>query len=105
MHDFNQTGASCLDGSPAVIYYSKGYGSGANKSVIHFSGGGWCYGFTPDHVAKDCLTRSMTLLGSSKFTHETETYADDPFSGDVNNDMNYYNWNRYLIKYCDGTGH
>jgi hypothetical protein len=27
------------------------------------------------------------------------------FAGDINYDMNFYNWNRYSIIYCDGTGH
>ena len=94
----------CLDGSPVAIYYSKGFGDGANKTIIHFAGGGWCYGFTPDHVAADCLSRSKTDLGSTKNTNEV-IYDGDPFSGDINNDVNFYNWNRYGLWYCDGTGH
>ena len=30
---------------------------------------------------------------------------EDVFPGDVNSDMNFYNWNRYIFMYCDGTGH
>ena len=40
-----ETGARCLDGSPAGFYFRKGWGSGANKFIYHFSGGGWCVGF------------------------------------------------------------
>ncbi len=36
LHDVEATGARCLDGSPAAVYYSKGYGDGANKTIIHF---------------------------------------------------------------------
>lgn len=36
LHDPVKTGARCLDGTPAGLYYSKGYGSGANKTIIHF---------------------------------------------------------------------
>ena len=35
LHDLS-TGARCLDGSPAGVYFSKGYGDGANKTIIHF---------------------------------------------------------------------
>jgi hypothetical protein len=35
LHD-PSTNAKCLDGSPAGVYYSKGYGDGANKTIIHF---------------------------------------------------------------------
>lgn len=43
-HDVEATGARCLDGSPAGLFYSKGFGDGANKTIIYFDGGGWCYG-------------------------------------------------------------
>lgn len=32
-------------------------------------------------------------------------YQGDRFSGDIDYDLNFYNWNRYWIIYCDGTGH
>jgi hypothetical protein len=44
LHDIQSTGAMCLDGSPAGMYYSKGYGDGVNKTIIFFDGGGWCFG-------------------------------------------------------------
>jgi len=61
-----KTGASCLDGTPAGLYYSKGYGSGMNKTIIHFQGGGWCFGYDKDTVARDCgLNRANTNIGST----------------------------------------
>ena len=44
LYDPVKTGAMCLDGTRAGLYYSKGWGSGKNKTIVHFSGGGWCYG-------------------------------------------------------------
>ncbi len=60
----------CLDGTAAGLYYSKGFGEGANKTIVFFNGGGWCYGFTPEHVANDCYKRSKTGLGSSADTDD-----------------------------------
>jgi len=50
LHD-TKTGAMCLDGSPAGMYYSKGFGTGKNKTIIHFEGGGWCFGMDNNSVA------------------------------------------------------
>jgi O-palmitoleoyl-L-serine hydrolase len=110
LHDVNTTGARCLDGSPSGVYYSKGYGDGANKTIIFFEGGGWCTGFTPDEVKEDCYGRSETRLGSTD-PNVTDFY-DNPSDfmlsinpGDSKYDINYYNWNRFWFVYCDGTGH
>jgi hypothetical protein len=35
-----QHGEACLDGSPPGFYIARGYGSGKNKFVIYFLGGG-----------------------------------------------------------------
>lgn len=43
-------------------------------------------------------------MGSTKFTSET-SYHGNEFAGDIKFDLNFYNWNRYYIIYCDGTGH
>jgi len=64
-HNITETGAMCGDGTPAGVYYSKGYGEGANKTIIYFNGGGWCYGFDNKSVANDCYYRTFTNLGSS----------------------------------------
>jgi hypothetical protein len=94
----------CLDGSPALVYYSKGWGDGVNKTVVHFGGGGWCYGFSPENVTLDCYYRSQTDLGTSINTNEV-SYDGNSYSGDIKDDMNFYNWNRYGFYYCDGSGH
>lgn len=65
LYNIAETGAVCLDGTPGGLYYSKGFGDGMNKTIIHFNGGGWCYGMDKDSVANDCFYRSTTNLGST----------------------------------------
>jgi hypothetical protein len=100
----------CLDGSPAGIYFSKGWGDGINKTIVHFDGGGWCTGSTPQEVLNDCYLRSFTDKGSTdpNVTNEytdVNQHPDYHFSGAWDDDINFYNWNRFFIIYCDGTGH
>lgn len=33
------------------------------------------------------------------------TYGNWYFSGDKSDDIIFYNWNRFIFIYCDGTGH
>ncbi len=107
----NTTGARCLDGSPGGLYFSKGYGDGANKTIVFFDGGGWCYGQDTESVAKDCYYRSKTALGSTdpnvtdKFINDVWDAPDWFASGNKDEDINYSNWNRFFFIYCDGTGH
>lgn len=95
----------CLDGSPAGLYFSKGYGSGRNKTVFYFLGGGWCKGKYPKDVAYDCYNRSFTKLGSTENWADTSTSIDKTFAADPEKDVIFYNWNRIFVIYCDGTGH
>jgi hypothetical protein len=37
-----ESGARCLDGSPAALYYSEGSDINKNKFIIFFQGGGLC---------------------------------------------------------------
>jgi hypothetical protein len=109
-HDVNTTGARCLDGSPAGLYYSKGYGDGANKTIVFFEGGGWCQGYDSQGIINDCYDRSDSNLGSTN-PNVTDAYPDiNPwmdqfFSARSQMDINFYNWNRFAFIYCDGTGH
>lgn len=111
LHDPATTGAMCLDGSPSGMYYSKGYGDGVNKTIIFFDGGGWCYGYSPETVLKDCSYRATTYLGSTD-PNVTDHWAPDAtnfinwYYNDISkDDINFYNWNRFFFIYCDGTGH
>ena len=109
LHDPVKTDAVCLDGSPAGLYYSKGFGDGANKTIIHFYGGGWCFGADARGIAKDCYIRSKSGFGSTKpDVHlpwgETQEF-EFLFSGEKGKNALTYNWNRFMFIYCDGSGH
>ncbi|CAJ1942025.1 unnamed protein product [Sphenostylis stenocarpa] len=89
-------GAVCLDGSPPAYHFDKGVGEGINSWIVHMEGGGWC------KDVNDCLGRKKSRLGSSN-----QMVEDIYFSGILNNDRQYnpdfYNWNRVLVRYCDGS--
>lgn len=52
-------------------YYSYGSGDSANKWMIFFEGGGWCYSVS------GCYARALTSLGSSKTWTPTVTDVDN----------------------------
>jgi hypothetical protein len=60
-----ETGARCLDGSPAAIYYSLGSEKNRNKFMIYFDSGGLCKGASLADTLESCYKRSSTGLGSS----------------------------------------
>jgi hypothetical protein len=99
------TEALCLDGTPAGVFFVKGHGTGLNKTVLIFDGGGWCDGRTRNDMLDDCFKRATTddWLGSSKNWPDS-VYAAY-WTGDLSDDSVYWNWNRIYVKYCDGTGH
>jgi hypothetical protein len=62
--------AVCNDGSTAIFFYRRGYGSGANNWVIFLRGGGVCW----DPVG--CASRDPSLTGSNGLTEiDDETYG------------------------------
>ncbi|KAJ9537211.1 hypothetical protein OSB04_029944 [Centaurea solstitialis] len=90
-------GAVCLDGSPPAYQLAKGFGDGVNNWLVHIQGGGWC-----DSV-QDCVYRKTmdNGLGSSKLMPKLN------FTGILSNEQgenpNFYNWNRVIMRYCDGS--
>jgi len=99
-------GAACLDGSPAGYFIEKGWGSGVDKWMIHWLGGGWCFDL------EDCLARSKTSLGSTRnYSQEAQkenilTTGDGGVGGYLSNrsevNPDFYNWNKVFALYCDG---
>ncbi|KAG5517700.1 hypothetical protein RHGRI_038174 [Rhododendron griersonianum] len=89
-------GAVCLDGSPPAYHLDKGFGAGRNKWLVHHEGGGWCSNMST------CLSRKDTRLGSSKKMEKLL-----PFIGILSSQRkfnpDFYNWNRVLVRYCDGA--
>ncbi|CAM6126859.1 unnamed protein product [Calypogeia fissa] len=91
-----EKGAVCIDGSPPAYFLNRGSGDGANNWVVFLEGGNWCQ--TPE----ECYDRAFTELGSStKMTVGNKT-GGILSSSPVDN-PDFYNWNRVLVKYCDGA--
>ncbi|CAI7784615.1 unnamed protein product [Closterium sp. NIES-53] len=100
--------AVCLDGSPAGYYFRKGTGTGANKWLIYFHGGGWCT------TAADCQQRAKTFRGSSRFWPKPtdanftklmnvyHTQFTGILSADTITNPVFGNWNLAVLMYCDG---
>jgi len=102
LHKYQSTGARCLDGSEAGVYFSPG--NGTSKTVLYFEGGGWCSGHTSDQVLQSCLDRSVTDLGTS-LNWQLEGDYDYVFRADPDKDVFFADWNKFVIKYCDGGRH
>jgi len=71
---------------------------------MYFEGGGWCSGLTNTSVLASCLDRSKTDLGSSNGWKNPDDY-DYVFRADPAQDQFFADWNRFVIKYCDGGRH
>ncbi|CAH9113998.1 unnamed protein product [Cuscuta epithymum] len=97
-------GAVCLDGSPPAYHYDAGKGSGARNWLVHLGGGGWCLNSTiyknmTNAIAESCTDRATSDLGSS--FNMTDFLFEGIFS-DEKNQSYFYNWNRVIVRYCDG---
>lgn len=105
----SSTDAKCLDGTNAKFNLSLGTGSGKNKFMFFFLGGGFC-GVEEVDIALSCLQRSTTILGTSKFLPENNTIFKEQlplgyFSSSRKYNPKFWNWNKIGINYCDGTMH
>ncbi|KAL8201134.1 hypothetical protein R6Q57_012473 [Mikania cordata] len=90
-------GAVCLDGSPPAYQFDAGFGDGVHSWLVHMQGGGWC------NSVNDCHTRAYSHYGSSK---KMKSF-DYNFTGILSNKQelnpSFYNWNRVVLRYCDGS--
>eukprot|EP00253_Pinus_taeda_P031389 PITA_31389 len=59
-------------------------------------GGGWCSDI------QSCSDRARTALGSSQHMGNTELFAG-VLSNLQSENPDFYNWNRVLVRYCDGS--
>lgn len=96
--------ALCLDGTKGSFYFEAGSGSGADKWIVYFQGGGWIGGSTVEATLKNGYSRSQTDLGSSKNLAATSSQGGFFVRNEASNPQ-FYNWNYVYINYCDGTGH
>ncbi|KAK6942959.1 Pectinacetylesterase/NOTUM [Dillenia turbinata] len=82
--------AFCLDGSAPAYHFKKGFGSGAEKWLLHIE------------AIESCALRSRTALGSSKYMDRQVIFAGI-LSSDPSQNPDFYNWNKVKIRYCDGA--
>jgi hypothetical protein len=85
--------AVALDGSPAALYVRPGSSS---DFLLFFEGGGWC------ESPEDCLARSKTPLGSSKFLSSGYA-ARDLLQTDCNTNPAFCNHSFVYAQYLDGA--
>lgn len=90
--------ARCLDGSLPVYYYRKGYGDGAQKWLVYFEGGGWCYDL------EQCHMRTKSTMGTSKWNSLRRGGKDSRLYTSGSSKVNplMYDWNFVHVRYCDG---
>ncbi|KAJ0249549.1 Pectin acetylesterase 5 [Hirschfeldia incana] len=91
-----ERGAFCLDGSLPGYHFDKGSGSGSKSWLLHLQGGGWC------NTIASCSARAMTMFGSSNY-FEDEVEFPGVLSNDPSQNPDFFNWNRVVIRYCDGA--
>ena len=101
-----ETGARCLDGSEAALYYALGSPANRTKFLIYFSGGGLCKGLTLADTLEDCYKRSFGGLGSSlNYPPTTEIPNESMLSEDAVINPAFHDWTKVLVPYCDGSEH
>lgn len=103
------TGSKCLDGSNYKFLFSRGSDSGFDKFMFNFIGGAFC-GVEGYDTLESCYYRSMNVLGSSNTWGSNGSIVDVKqrlgyFSSNQNENPLFWNWNRIMINYCDGSNH
>ncbi|XP_072974894.1 pectin acetylesterase 5-like [Typha angustifolia] len=90
-----EKGALCLDGSPPGYHLQRGSGSGSDSWLLNLEGGGWC------NTLEKCSERQRTPSGSSHYMNQISfvgILSNNPLSN-----PDFYNWNKVMIRYCDGA--
>jgi hypothetical protein len=101
-----ESGARCLDGSPAALYYSEGSDINKNKFMIFFQGGGLCTGANLADTLESCYLRSKTGLGSSaKYPPTRDFSGQGILSGRPEENPVFHDWSKVFVPYCDGGEH
>eukprot|EP00930_Biecheleria_cincta_P095901 TRINITY_DN87793_c0_g1_i1.p1 TRINITY_DN87793_c0_g1~~TRINITY_DN87793_c0_g1_i1.p1 ORF type:complete len:735 (-),score=80.04 TRINITY_DN87793_c0_g1_i1:136-2340(-) len=109
--------ARCMDGSPMTYYVAPSSGAaGRGKWLLYFQGGGWCSGastlsnlpgYSPSEDAGHpdlCEQRARGYHGSSSDDRQSRDFSQRGFlSGNPAINPMMYNWNRVLLRNCDGT--
>lgn len=97
------TGARCLDGSPAGVYVSENDNS---HILIFFQEGGMCSGKSLSDTLADCYERAGTDWGSSAKYPSTKNLDKWGILSELP-DVNplFANWTKVWVPYCDGSLH
>ncbi|KAK1408612.1 hypothetical protein QVD17_40538 [Tagetes erecta] len=90
-------GAVCLDGSPPAYQFDQGFGDGVDKWLIHIQGGGWC------ESTESCLLFVNKTNGVGSSTRMSKFRFSGIFSKQQSFNPGFYNWNRVIMRYCDGA--
>lgn len=103
----NSTGAKCIDGTNYKYWFQKGEGIGLDKFMIFFPGAAFC-GTDGDPFYSSAYNRKDTEFGSSS-TYGTNgstisvNQAYGYFSSNKTHNPKFWNWNKIIAKYCDGS--
>ncbi|XP_042400599.1 pectin acetylesterase 2-like [Zingiber officinale] len=84
----------CLDGTVPGYHFDPGFGSGANNWLVDLEGGAWC------NNVRTCVYRKKTNRGSSNYM-EKQIEFSAKLSNKVEENPDFYNWNRVRVRYCD----
>lgn len=103
------TNAKCLDGSNYKFLYSPGFGSGKDKFMIYWQAASFC-GAEGIDILESCYLRFSTNFGSSNNIGDNGTIYDFEipmgyFSSSEEYNQLFYNYNKILLLYCDGSVH
>ncbi|CAB4285046.1 unnamed protein product [Prunus armeniaca] len=89
-------GAVCLDGTLPAYHLHPGHGSGANSWLIHLEGGAWC------NDTRSCSNRKNSAYGSSSLMEKERAFTGI-LSNEAEDNPEFFNWNRVMLRYCDGA--
>lgn len=99
IHSAVERNALCNDGTPSGGYFSPGIDDGANKWIIYFTGGRWCW---DNESCKNTYGRMRGTIQdqyiSSRNWPDTEDFIGLMSPSPQIND--FHNWNRIYVKYC-----
>ena len=98
-----EQGASCLDGTPPILFIDEGSGDNADKFLLYLDGGGSCVESTLEKSFESCFNRSFTTDGTSKYYEDTLDLNINGYLSPLK-EVNpvFHDWTKVLFQYCDG---